>query len=163
PGLIGVEGDDGQVRHGGLNDVGEVFVPGALVVEPDVVNAEQERPEGLAGRFGRVYDRDALHGHHQFGCLACCAAAIYGSRPPGFTRSGNSSTSLDQFRGARGITTAGGGLGGSGSRTGSGSPPTSPTGAPGIAGRVAGSVAGGTAGKATGGAAGSGGNMSGIA
>ena len=66
-----------------LDDVEEVLVAGALGLEPHEVHAQQQRAEGLAGRFGRVYDRDALHDHHRVSCLVVAASAAWTSRPRG--------------------------------------------------------------------------------
>ncbi len=59
-----------------LDDVEEVLVAGALRFEPDEVDAQQQGAEGLAGRFGRVYDRDALHGHHRVSCPSRASARL---------------------------------------------------------------------------------------
>ena len=76
--LVGVEGDDGQVRQRLLDDVEEVLVAGTLGLEPDEVHAQQQRAERFAGRFGRVYDRDTLHGHHR----SCRGRIARGSSGP---------------------------------------------------------------------------------
>src|SRR5262249_10512753 len=81
-GLVRVEGDDGQVRGRGGDDVEEVLVAGALSLQPHEVHAQQQGAERLAGGFGRVYDRDALHGHHRLVVPRVVWAAFRGRTTP---------------------------------------------------------------------------------
>jgi hypothetical protein len=63
--FIGVQGNDGEIGRRFADHVEKVFVACTLGFEPDKVHAEQERSEGLSGRFRWIYDRDTLHGHHR--------------------------------------------------------------------------------------------------